>query len=371
LIEKTNVRQLLEDLMLPALSRPPCKVAFSGGRDSSAILAMATHVARRRGLQDPIPLTFRYEEHPRTRETEWQELMVRHLELEDWEIVAIRAELDVLGPMARDTLRRHGLFWPPNSHTMIPMLQAARTGSLLTGIGGDEVFRSLAKPKKMKPMQIVRSLPPHRALMVGLVKALPTRWKALVQYHHVLRFPWLRPAARREVLRRFVEDTVQNQTDGRHPLESLENSRYLELSRGIVAAFKHDADVELVEPFLDPRFFRAILSELPQEGFPSRNAALEAFFGDLLPQAVVRRTSKAIFTESFWGRDSRDFAKDWDGTGLDPALVDPDVLRSHWLRPRPDMRSATPLQAAWLNSNDFHTPNGPPAIADAFKSRVQ
>ncbi|HYO45510.1 MAG TPA: asparagine synthase-related protein [Gemmatimonadota bacterium] len=349
LLEKLNVRHLLEDLMLPALSRPPCKVAFSGGRDSSAILAMATHVARRHGLHDPIPLTFRYEEHPRTWETEWQELMMRHLDLRDWEIVPFRAEFDVLGPMARDTLRRHGLFWPPNTHTMIPMLQAARTGSLLTGSGGDEVFRSLAKPKKMTPIQIVRSLPPHRALMVGIVRALPLRWKILVQYHHGLRFPWLRPAARREVQRRFVENSVQLQTNN-HPLERLEYSRYLELSRGIVAVLTHDADVELVEPFLDPRFFRAILSELPEEGFPSRNAALESFFGDLLPAAVVRRTSKAIFTESFWGPDSRDFANGWDGTGLDPSLVDPDALRTHWLRPRPDMRSATPLQAAWLAS---------------------
>jgi asparagine synthase (glutamine-hydrolysing) len=144
--------------MLPALSRPPCKVAFSGGRDSSAILAIATYVARRHGLHDPIPLTFRYEEYPRTWEDEWQELMVRHLDIRDWEIVAIRAEFDVLGPTARDTLHRHGLFWPPNSYTMMPMFQAARGGSLLTGRGGDEVFHSLVKVKKMTPIQIVRSL---------------------------------------------------------------------------------------------------------------------------------------------------------------------------------------------------------------------
>jgi hypothetical protein len=183
------------------------------------------------------------------------------------------------------------------------------------------------------------------------------------------------------VQRRFVENSAQFQTGNRHPLERLAYSRYLEVSRGIVAALTHDADVELVEPFLDPRFFHAILSELPEEGFPSRNAALESFFGDLLPAAVVRRTSKAIFTESFWGPDSRDFANGWDGRGLDPSLVDPDALRSHWLRPRPDLRSATPLQAAWLasqdserksvNSNDFHTPNTPPAIADTVRSRVQ
>jgi asparagine synthase (glutamine-hydrolysing) len=339
--------------MLPALSRPPCKVAFSGGRDSSAILAIATYVARRHGLHDPIPLTFRYEEYPRTWEDEWQELMVRHLDIRDWEIVAIRAEFDVLGPTARDTLHRHGLFWPPNSYTMMPMFQAARGGSLLTGRGGDEVFHSLVKVKKMTPIQIVRSLPPHRALMVGLVNyALPLRWKILAQYHRGLRFPWLRPAARREVRRRFVENSAQFQTGNRHPLERLDDSRYLELSRGTTSALAYDTNVELVEPFVDRRFFRAIMSETPEEGFPSRNAALQFYLGDLLPAAVAQRTSKAVHTESFWGPDSRDFAKGWDGTGLDPSLIDPDVLRSHWLRPRPDMRSAIPIQAAWLASRD-------------------
>jgi hypothetical protein len=65
---------------------------------------------------------------------------------------------------------------------------------------------------------------------------------------------------------------------------------------------------------------------------------------------VIRRTSKAVFTESLWGPDSRDFAERWDRTGLDAALVDPEALRLHWLRRRPDMRSATALQAAWLAS---------------------
>jgi asparagine synthase (glutamine-hydrolysing) len=333
-------------------------VAFSGGRDSSAILAMATYVARRHGLDDPLPLTFRYQDHPRTWETEWQELMMHHLELKDWKIVAIKAELDFLGPMARDALLRHGLFWPPNSHTTIPMLQAAKGGSLLTGNGGDEVFRSLVKVKKMTPVQILRSLPPHRALMVGIVNSLPLRWKILAQYRHGLRFPWLRPAARREVHRRFVDNSVQRQTSNRHYLERLDESRYLELSRGIVAALTYDAEVNLVEPFLDPRFFRALLSETPAEGFPRRNAALGAFFGDLLPSAMAQRTTKAVFTESFWGPESREFARQWDGTGLDHSLIDPDALRSHWLRPKPDMRSATAIQAAWLaslGSYEIHT----------------
>ncbi len=37
--------------------RSPCVVAFFGGRDLSAILCVATHVARREGLSDPVPET--------------------------------------------------------------------------------------------------------------------------------------------------------------------------------------------------------------------------------------------------------------------------------------------------------------------------
>ena len=76
------------------------------------------------------------------------------------------------------------------------------------------------------------------------------------------------------------------------------------------------------------------------------------FFGDLLPLEMTQRTTKAVFTESAWGPDSRDFAKRWDGSGLDPALVDPDLLRRQWQLPKPDMRSATAIQAAWLAVGD-------------------
>ena len=48
-------RPTLERILLGALQRAPCVVAFSGGRDSSALLAEATRVARVHGLEDPVP----------------------------------------------------------------------------------------------------------------------------------------------------------------------------------------------------------------------------------------------------------------------------------------------------------------------------
>jgi asparagine synthase (glutamine-hydrolysing) len=70
--------------------------------------------------------------------------------------------------------------------------------------------------------------------------------------------------------------------------------------------------------------------------------------GDLLPPAVTTRTTKAVFTSGVFREPSRAFARTWDGTGVDPTLVDPELLRATWLAPEPDARSFLLLHQAWL-----------------------
>jgi asparagine synthase (glutamine-hydrolysing) len=79
---------------------------------------------------------------------------------------------------------------------------------------------------------------------------------------------------------------------------------------------------------------------------------MEFHFGDVLPPKIVQRTTKAVFDELHGGRWCREFAQGWDGSGLDPAWVDPEALRREWLSPRPEYRSLTALNAAWLASRD-------------------
>ena len=67
----------LERAVLPALLRPPCVVSFSGGRDSSLVLAAAVAVARSEGLAAPIPITVRFPASAESDEQEWQERVVR------------------------------------------------------------------------------------------------------------------------------------------------------------------------------------------------------------------------------------------------------------------------------------------------------
>ena len=131
----------MENAVRPHLSRPPCIVSFSGGRDSSAVLAVATSVARREGLELPIPVSLRYANAPQTHEDEWQELVIRALGLQQWERLAMTDELEFLGPVWKEVLQELGVVWPVNAGVMHrPIIPLARGGSLLTGFPGDWLF---------------------------------------------------------------------------------------------------------------------------------------------------------------------------------------------------------------------------------------
>jgi hypothetical protein len=68
-----TAREALAESIRAGLRRPPCLVSFSGGRDSSAVLAVAAEVARKEGLPAPVAVTYRYpDEMTGAGETRWQ-----------------------------------------------------------------------------------------------------------------------------------------------------------------------------------------------------------------------------------------------------------------------------------------------------------
>jgi asparagine synthase (glutamine-hydrolysing) len=136
----TTARAALERVIAGFLERTPCVVSFSGGRDSSAVLAVAAHVARRDGLPLPVPFTFRFPGKPLTEESDWQEHVIAHLGLDDWQRVELHEELDLLGDVARRCLTEIGLMWPANAYLHVPVFRAARGGTVLTGLDGDGLF---------------------------------------------------------------------------------------------------------------------------------------------------------------------------------------------------------------------------------------
>ena len=83
-------------------------------------------------------------------------------------------------------------------------------------------------------------------------------------------------------------------------------------------------------------------------GSGDRTATLRALASDLLPDEVLSRTSKAVFTKCYMGHHTREFARQWTGGGVDPQLVDPDELRRIWLSESPAAPTAILLQSAWL-----------------------
>jgi asparagine synthetase B (glutamine-hydrolysing) len=330
-------------------SGPPA-VAFSGGRDSSLLLAVAALVCRRAGLEPPLPITLcmatPVEE---ADEREWQELVLEHLQIPDWHRISIAGELDLVGPYARRHLIRDGLLFPANAHSVVPMLEAAGGRPLIVGLGGDE----LLTPLQWRGVQALfggRRRPEPRDVARLAAAAIPRTIRGRVRpscAKELEQMTWLQPATRRRLdrlSRRGFEEPVAWGAALRH----------VAARRDVVLPFHAmrrlaTADGGRVEaPLLDPTFVSALARAGGRGGWGSRTAIMNALARDLLPTKVVGRTSKAYFNRVFFGEESRAFAAAWTGRGIDETLVDPEALRREWLSEIPDFRTSILLQSAWL-----------------------
>jgi asparagine synthase (glutamine-hydrolysing) len=339
----------LEQAMLPALRRSPCVVGFSGGRDSSAVLAVAARVARREGLALPVPVTMRFPGASASGESSWQERVVRHLGLADWERIE-PGDLDLVGTTAARCLRTHGLLWPANTHAHMPLLARARGGSLLSGIDGDSLFGGWAFARVGALLSGRASLEPRDVIRLGYAAA-PRFVRGWVARRRAKAGPvarWLRPDVRAASANAMTGWTPVRWSGHVAALAGM--PRWLAVVCASMQALADDTGTLLVHPFLDQRFLAALRSEGGAWGWGDRSATMAALFGELLPTETVTRATKARFDEVFWGEPSRAFARAWDGSGIDETLVDPEALRSEWLAQAPDFRSATLLQSAWLHA---------------------
>jgi hypothetical protein len=335
-------------------SGPPA-VAFSGGRDSSLLLAVAALVCRRAGVEPPLPITLcmpsPVEE---ADEQEWQELVLEHLGISDWHRIAIGDELDWVGPYARRHLLRDGLMFPANAHSVVPMLEAAGDRPLIVGLGGDE----LLTPLQWRGVQALlgrRRRPEPRDVARLAAAAIPRTIRGRLRpscAKELEQMTWLRPAARRSLDRRSRRGFEE-------PVPWGSALRHVATRRDVILPFRAmqrlaQADGRGVEaPLLDPGFVDALARAGGHGGWGGRTAIMNALARDLLPTTVVGRTTKAYFNRVFFGEESRAFAASWSGRGLDETLVDPDALRTEWLSEVPDFRSSMLLQSAWLADREL------------------
>jgi Asparagine synthase len=350
--------EALERRILPALERPPCLVSFSGGRDSSAVLAVAARLARRNGLPAPVPATLRFRGAERSAEDEWQEQVVAHVEVADWVRIEAEHELDCLGPVATQALRRHGLLWPPNAHFHVPLLQEASGGSLLTGVGGDEVFGSARLSRAAGVLAGTARPEPRDLLRVAHALSPAPLRRTVLRSRTRIPFPWLRPDAARDVQEALVRDGAAEPLRLERRLAWRLRLRYVRVGKASLAVLAADDDVRVVHPLADPGFCAALarLGRTFRHG--TRQERMETVFGSLLPAAVARRPAKASFGQAAYGPHSRAFTESWDGDGIDPDLVDPDALRRAWPEAEHDGRLLTVLQAVWLAVEETRSGSG-------------
>jgi hypothetical protein len=347
-------REALEAAVLPALRRPPCVVSFSGGVDSSIVLALATHVARREGLPLPIPATNRFPSVGEADEAEWQEHVVSHLGIEDWARLEWEDELDILGPVATGILRRHGVLVPFNSHFHYPLLERAAGGSLLSGIGGDELFGGVSRTAAAR--MLVQRRPPRprdlRSVAFGLAP-LALRARVIAHRQPFHDYNWILPSRRRRLAHAYA--SWESQEPLRHDRSLREwwwPSRLVQCGLASMSLLAGDFDVQMRSPFVDPDFLAACAYAGGGIGLGagSRARGFRSIVGDLLSSEILTRRSKATFAGAFWTGRARAFAECWDGCGVNHDSVDVDLLRAQWLLPEPNAHSFQQLHRAWLAS---------------------
>jgi asparagine synthetase B (glutamine-hydrolysing) len=347
----TTPRTAFERAILTGLRRGPCLVSFSGGRDSSAVLAVATAVARREGLAAPIPVTHRFAAAARTDESLWQEQVIAHLGLDDWVILEADRDLDCIGPVATETMRRHGLLWPCNAYFHVPILAHGAGGSLLTGIGGDEAFSASTWARQLAILRGRVRPQPRDVLRVGFALA-PAAVKArLIQRRLPELCPWLQPQAQREVAAAVAAEAAREPLRWRSRYRHLLGAPAMNAGLATLAALGADDDVETIHPFCDGEFLAALAALPAARRHGSRSQAMAALVGDLLPDTLISRSTKAEFGGALWSGGSLEFARAWSGEGVDREIVDVDRLAAEWQQPEPDTHTVTLLQSLWMSQS--------------------
>lgn len=348
-----NPVSALRDALRPALRQPPCVVAFSGGRDSALLLAVAADLAACEGFEPPVAVTFRYPGDPAAEESRWQQAVMAHLRdlgrEPEWQLAAITDELDLIGPLTAPILRAHGgPTHPAAIGNTVLLSRHASGGSLVTGNTGDEVLGGHRAP-------LLRTVLRRRArgmtradwLLTALC-ASPRPVRELIARRSTGDITWLRPRARavaRDVLARQAADRPLRWDRSVSSALATRAAAIGDRTRETVAA-AHGC--LLVEPFRDLGFVASYAAFGGHWGGLTRAAGTRLLADGLLPDEVCGRRGKAAFNRSRFGRVSRAFARSWDGRGVDDDFVDPVALRTVWLSDEPPASTAMLLQQAWL-----------------------
>jgi hypothetical protein len=162
-------------------------------------------------------------------------------------------------------------------------------------------------------------------------------------------YGWLTPQGSKRVRRGLVRDELGWPYRWDHCVHHWYASRAFAALAGGLGLVAQGREVTVVNPFLD----RQVLAELArlggQRGFPSRTEAMRRVCGELLPDALISRPTKATFGGALWGPRTRAFMESWNGGGLNPRYVDAAKLRAEIVTEPPDFRTILLVHDAWLH----------------------
>lgn len=345
----SSPRVVLDELLATHLSTSPCLVAFSGGRDSSVLLAAAVAVARREGLALPVPVTLSYPKVRDTDETAWQDRVLAHLGVRDRIVLTVHDEHDPLGPVAEPVLRRHGVLWPPNFAPTVRMMSMARGGTLLTGEGGDETFGLTRVTPLTKIVKSAGRVPAavYRDALRSLQPRAVRRRRLLADRY---RRPWLHPEVEAALAERDAADLSAYTLHAGHNTWQFATRRTARISYDTMRALGVEQNVTYVQAFAEHAVVASVARAGGFWGWTGRTATMRGLFGELLPREVLERRTKAHFVKAVFRTHTRMFARRWTGQGVDPDLVNIEALRDNWLSDKPHAPTMALLQQAWLAS---------------------
>jgi hypothetical protein len=343
-------RAVLESVLARAVP-DGCVVQFSGGRDSSLVLAVATHVARQHGVPPPVAVAFRYLGDASSEEAQWQELVARHLGVQLQIVDVPPGAHDLAGPLGLARLERDGPVMPPPCGVGVGRMHDIAAGmTVLTGEGGDETVGG----SRITPF-VARRRRPHRlsrAEYVALARELQPRRARYRRFRKLWEdqafLHWLTPAVRSDVLDALARDAASEPWDWRNARKRFLRRRMVVQGFATMDQVAEREGIRLLHPLIDKDFVDALCGYGGFWGLPSRTAAMRLLAGDLLPEAILARSTKAYFNNVYAGDHVRAFARGWDGSGVDTELVDVGRLKVAWLSDPVPAPSLAPLQLALL-----------------------
>ena len=315
------------------MRRGSCVVQFSGGRDSSLVLAVAALVAREHGFAAPSALSVRYPEVSESEESSWQDLVVDHLRVPHEVIEVPRGGDELTAQLAVSSLRLLGPLMPPPVGVSLGRLGPRLAGrTLLTGEGGDEILGHARVTMFVAHWRRRRRPPPSMWAPMGELLLPRSARSALVQLRLRARqsTTWLRPTAEQAVVRAIVRDATDAPWDWRTARWHALQSRMWRVGSRSLDRVASAAGFRICHPLLGTEFVAALCARGGPRGLTTRTEAMRVLAGDLLPQAILTRADKASFNRVYADDGVRAFARDWDGSGVDDSLVDPERLRRAW-----------------------------------------